>query len=321
MFKLKVHKIIYSILGYFILLCLSVFLTYVSVFGINNPDLDNYRSLKDYHETVIIEPVLVFLSRLSNFFGDVVGGDSLAILYFLHICAILFFVIKAMQKIIFSRLILVIAFLTWLFSYGLMHGLIQIRFGLANTMLFYAFCSVLSQGGHQYRTRMISTLGIFTHYSAIFEFFVVNFNRVRVIYIHLIFIGALYLSKTGIIFNVLPGVFMARFSGYLNESLAVISKEVSLISIICYVVLVLSPKLNERRLDNLRMYAALSFIPYFMVPQYEILVRLGIALQYLLIPYLFLTFKLKKAVITTVLIFVFFAYKFYSSVNVLGSYL
>lgn len=83
----------------------------------------------------------------------------------------------------------------------------------------------------------------------------------------------------------------------------------------------MSPKLNSVKLNNLKYYGALSFLPYFIVPEYEILIRLGVGFQYLLIPYLFLTIQFKKAIPTTVLLVSFFSYKIYSASMALGSYL
>lgn len=304
---------------------LSFFLTYLAIFGIRNPDLENYHSLHKSFDgiTFFIEPVLVVISGMSGVIGSLLGIDSLYVLYYIHICLILFFMFYALKIIIPSKIGVVLAFLTWLFSYGLMHGLIQIRFGLANSICVYVFACVffLQEKKYFYKINTLSTLGLFSHYSTIFEFFVINFLKDKVFIIHLFLWVILCSFKFGVVYSVLPDFLMARFSGYMYQDLDIIPKEVSFISVVCYIVLMLSPKLNIPKLDMLRIYAALSFIPYFLIPEYEILVRLGVAFQYLLIPYFFLTFRFKKAFCTTILIFIFFSYKFYSFSNALGSYL
>ena len=92
-------------------------------------------------------------------------------------------------------------------------------------------------------------------------------------------------------------------------------------SLIYYLILILSPKFNNFKLDSLRFYGALGFLPYFIVPDIEILVRLGIAFQYLLLPYLILTARYKKVLFfSTIPLSIFFLYKFYSGINSLIEY-
>ena len=86
--------------------------------------------------------------------------------------------------------------------------------------------------------------------------------------------------------------------------------------------MVLSPKLNDEKLNSLKIYGAVGFLPYFIVPELEILIRLGIPFQYLLLVYLVLTYKYRKMLVyTTLPLMVFYGYKVYSNLNAFLGYL
>ncbi|MDC4370981.1 hypothetical protein OHV45_13455, partial [Acinetobacter baumannii] len=107
-----------------------------------------------------------------------------------------------------------------------------------------------------------------------------------------------------------------------NDELEGVSIATSVISFICYLTLILCPRLNDEKLNSLRIYGALGFLPYFITPELEILVRLGIPFQYLLLIYLFLTFRIKKvAILSTIPLLAFYSYKIFSSVGAFIGYL
>lgn len=321
-------KFFVKIIMVFIWLIFSYFLTILAIDGINNPDFEAYRSLnshtRDYDFN--LEPTFSVISNISRIISSVFFIDSVYILYYFYISLISVFLFLSFRKASDSLWLSICAVIVWYISYGLMHGLIQIRFGLANAIFLYVFLSL-----NFYRISVVkkygfSLIGIFTHYSTIFEFLVSSLNllkRNKYVSIHIFFITTLILFKMGTMLSFLPPVLVSRLSGYVNENteLSIVSPTLSMVSFFCYIFLVMSPKLNSVELNNLKYYGALSFLPYFIVPEYEILIRLGVGFQYLLIPYLLLTFKFKKALPTTLLLVSFISYKIYSALIALGSYL
>lgn len=131
------------------------------------------------------------------------------------------------------------------------------------------------------------------------------------------------LFKFGTIFSLLPEFLYGRIAGYLSgDQIEPVSALTMIISFFCYLLMILAPKSKNEINNSLRIYGALGFIPYFLVPDLEILVRLGISFQYLLIPYLLLTYKIKKMFLfTTFPLIIFFCYKFNSSFNAFIEYL
>lgn len=318
---------------YFTFLLFSTpFFVWVSIYFLNNPDLQAYDELMGSSDTFSlgIEPTLFFFSMISKFFSKILNVDPLFLFYYQYIFLIQLFLLLGFYNIFKRNLILSsVSFVMWFFSYGIIHCLIQIRFGLANALFFYIF-SLYFIRGSLFKIVGFGFLGILTHYSSILAVVSLLYIRFRKLLfskdsykaVHLVFICFLLFFKAGSILNFLPEFMLGRISGYINNSdVDSISSVTIGISLFCYFVLIFCPKLADERLNSLRIYGALSFLPYFIVPDVEILVRLGIAFQYLLLPYLILTAKYRRVLFfSTLPLSIFFFYKFYSGINSLIEY-
>ena len=223
-----------------------------------------------------------------------------------------------------------ILLLIWISVYWSIHLLIQIRFGLANAIFVYIYSFSYVKSSFS-KISIFSLIGFFTHYSsilALMSFFMIYlrkviFNKNSYKIVHISFMGFLLLFKFGAIFNILPSFLLGRISNYIgNDNLDSTSVISIYISLFCYIILVLSPKLNDEKLNSLKIYGAVGFLPYFIVPELEILIRLGIPFQYLLLVYLVLTYKYRKMLVyTTLPLMVFYGYKVYSNLNAFLGYL
>ncbi|MFW1972551.1 hypothetical protein [Acinetobacter bereziniae] len=308
-------------------------LVWISLYLIKNPDLKPYIELLNSINAFgfSIEPTIFIFSTIAKFSALYLGLDPVFVFYFQYIYLLQFFLLLGFynildKSIVKSSLILVV----WMLVYGTVHCLIQIRFGLANAIFIYLF-SLLFVRVSSIKLYSIAIFGFFTHYSSVFavcSLLLANFrkkifNKNSYKLIHLSFILILLLFKFGSIFSFLPEFMLGRLSGYVgNNDVDQVSTFSIYISIFCYIILIISPKINNDRLNALKIYGALGFLPYFIVPELEIIVRLGIPFQYLLLPYLFLTFKLKKvAFFTTLPLLCFFSYKIFSNLNAFIGYL
>ncbi|RZG46419.1 EpsG family protein [Acinetobacter wuhouensis] len=317
----------------FLLLFTTSLLVFLSLFVFKNPDLDAYIAILNSSNkfSFNIEPATFFLATFANFLGRVFLLDPIIFFYFQYIFLIQLFIFFGFYNLSKNKFILTgFLLVLWLFVYGVLHCLIQIRFGLANAIFLYAF-SLLYKERKNITTFVLGVAAFFTHYSsglAIFSLFLIRlrsvlFNKTSYIIVHGFFITFLLLFKIGSVFSILPSFMFARISGYIdNVDIDQISNISIYMSFVCYFILIVSPKLNDEKLNALKYYGALGFLPYFIVPELEIIVRLGVAFQYLLLPYLILTFKFKKVVfITTLPLLVFFGYKVFSSINTFLGYL
>jgi len=311
----------------------SFFLSYLARYFIRNPDINSYSDILFGSDSLsfALEPMIGVLSEVSRNIAIILGFDAIYILYFLHVFLINIIIFLAFKNFFRDKILLsFFALIIWNFTYGVMHSLIQIRFGLANAIFIYGF-SLLFIPKKNIKIFILGVLAFFTHYSSVLAVASLFIIRLRssldkknsYIFIHLGFIIFLLLFKLGSLFSIMPEFMLARLSGYVgNNDLEQVSIFSIYISFICYVVLILAPKTNDEKVDSLRIYGALSFLPYFMVPELEIIVRLGISFQYLLIPYLFLTFRLKRVMLyTTLPLILFFGYKMFSSFNAFIGYM
>lgn len=311
----------------------TLFLVWNSLYVINNPDLLPYiellHSLKSFG--LNIEPTLYIFSTASWYLSNSLGLDPVFIFYYLYIFLMQFFLLLGFynltnRSILKSNILLLI----WISVYGTIHGLIQIRFGLANAIFVYIYSFSYVKSSFS-KISIFSLIGFFTHYSsilALMSFFMIYlrkviFNKNSYKIVHISFMGFLLLFKFGAIFNILPSFLLGRISNYIgNDNLDSTSVISIYISLFCYIILVLSPKLNDEKLNSLKIYGAVGFLPYFIVPELEILIRLGIPFQYLLLVYLVLTYKYRKMLVyTTLPLMVFYGYKVYSNLNAFLGYL
>ncbi len=318
----------YSVL----IILLSIFLTYVATSVINNPDIIAYMSLIDMTSSVglgRVEPVLALFAIPAKYFSQSLPVSSIYVFYFSYILLIQLFLFFGFFNLFEGRANKsFVVLLFWNLSYGLIHGLIQIRFGLANAVSMYVF-SLLFLNSSKTRIGLHSTFSFFTHYSSVLivlsNLYVKLVKKIQLKYkifsIHMAVILALYLFKIGALFGFLPDFMYRRIVAYLSLGKTV-SQSVIIISVILYILLIFSPRIKNVKINSLRLFGAISFIPYFIVPEYEILIRVGMGFQYLLIPYLFLTYKCKKMLFfTTLPLLSFYLYKLYSSFNALIQYL
>lgn len=318
---------------YFSFLLFSTpFFVWISICFLNNPDVQAYKELMESSDvfSLGIEPTLFLFSMLSKFFSRILNIDPLFLFYYQYIFLIQLFLFLGFYNIFKRNMVLsFFSFVMWFFAYGIIHCLIQIRFGLANALFFYVF-SLYFIRGSLFKVLGFGFLGVLTHYSSVLAVVSLLYIRFRKLFsgkdsykvVHLVFICFLLFFKAGSILNFLPEFMLGRISGYINNSdVDSISSMTISISLFCYFVLIFCPKLVDERLNSLRIYGALSFLPYFIVPDIEILVRLGIAFQYLLLPYLILTARYKKVLFfSTIPLSIFFLYKFYSGINSLIEY-
>jgi len=329
--SLKVNK--YFLLYYFLILIISFFLTFLATSVINNPDIGSYLDILMSADELgfSLEPVVGIISLISRWMSLITGLDSLYLFYFIHLILINFFIFYSFKNIFNSRVVVAFfALLSWLLAYGVIHSLIQVRFGLANAIFLYIFSLLFIRSSFA-KTLIFGTFATFTHYSsilAVFSLFFIKFRKVTYNIesykiIHVGFAILLLLFKFGAIFSFLPEVMLGRISGYIgNNYVDQVSVFSIYISFFCYVVLILSPRFEDDKINYLKIYGALGFLPYFMVPELEIIIRLGIPFQYLLLPYLFLTFKKRSVLLsTTIPLLMFFSYKIYSNINSFLGYL
>lgn len=315
------------------LLLSTPFLVWVSVFLIKNPDLDAYISILNTSNefSLNIEPTIFIISSIARNLGAVLLLDPILIFYFQYIFLIQLFLLLAFYNYSGnSKLFSYTGLIFWLFIYGLIQCLIQIRFGLANAIFLYIF-SLFFIAKKTFKIFLLGSLAFFTHYSsllAVSSLFLITIrklinNKKSYLVVHLSFFIFLFLFKLGSLLSIMPDFMLARLSGYMdNDNLDQVSVFSIYISFICYVVLIFAPKLKNEKVDALRIYGALGFLPYFIVPELEIIVRLGIPFQYLLIPYFLLTFRSNKALLyTTLPLMAFFGYKVFSSFNAFVGYM
>lgn len=327
--KLKLYTYFASILIFFN----SIILVYLSAHILKNPDYDAYKSLllTSNSFNLSVEPTIYLFSFISKFFSSVLFVDSLDVFYFIYVYLIQFFLYCSFLNFFKNDVLKsVFALFFWMGVYGLMHCLIQIRFGLANSISIYILSLAIIAPSLK-KTFLFSFFAFFTHYSSAFivlsSFIIyirgVIFYKKSYLLLHLIFIGLMLLFKFGAIFSLLPEFLYGRIAGYLSgDQIEPVSALTMIISFLCYLLMILAPKSKSEINNSLRIYGALGFIPYFLVPDLEIIVRLGISFQYLLIPYLLLTYKIKKLFLfTTFPLIIFFCYKFNSSFNAFIEYL
>ena len=329
------NKFYNNFLLFFLLILLAFLLTFSALNLINNPDLSNYIEIisnSDYSESTV-EPMIALLSVVSKNISSILPLNSIFLTYFLHIFTIVSCVFYGL-KVSFNGSIAkgLIGLMTWLSMYGVIQCLIQIRFGMASSIAFLLFSLSLfrrpNKGNKPWR---FAYLAMITHYSSIFVATTIlllgrklSFITSRkILLFHVGYAITLMLFKMSIIFSFLPEFMLARISIYINsEDTELVSWSTSLIALVLYILLLFRPTPNINKEDVLRLFGILSFLPYFIVPEIEILIRTGIPFQYLLITYLFLTYKKKSYLLNSTLpLIVFFSFKVWSNAGALLKYL
>lgn len=324
-----------KVIVFFILFSLSILLTYISNYIIKNPDYLSYTEII-LTATLLesaVEPMIALLSVASKNISSVLPLNSIFLVYFLHIFTIVSCVFYGL-KVSFNGSIAkgLIGLMTWLSMYGVIQCLIQIRFGMASSIAFLLFSlSLFRQPNKGNKPWRYAYLAMITHYSSIFVATTIlllgrklSFITSRkILLFHVGYAITLMLFKISIIFSFLPEFMLARISLYINsENTELVSWSTSLIALVLYILLLFRSTPNINKEDVLRLFGILSFLPYFIVPEIEILIRTGIPFQYLLITYLFLTYKKKSYLLTSTLpLIVFFSFKVWSNVGALIKYL
>lgn len=319
-----------KLFGFPLAIFLAIIYTYFSLELINNPDYLPYKAIIENFNgiTLSIEPIIGIITYVSIPISTILGIDITVLVYFIYILLMQLFLYFALVNIFGNALKSTLIVIFWFFIYGTVHFLIQIRFGLANCIFVYLY-SLLFNRSSILKFISTSSLTFFSHYSSILSIIAAFIERFKNIFFetksfylfNLIFgISLILITKLNLL-HLLPGFMVARLSSYLQIDTGSVSPATTIISIILYLLLFITKSINNR-IDSMRMYGMASFLPYIISPEVEILVRLGIALQYLLIPYFFITYKRKKLLITSTLpLLLFFVYKGYSNISAFLSYL
>jgi len=292
------------------LLCIisiGVFLGFFSTNIINNPDLQNYKVLLDncsLFQPCAVEPMFWFIADMANISNTGVWG-----LYSIHICIILFFLSRA-GDVIFkkgSALKLLFPFI-WFLSFGILHGLVQIRFGLAGAFSVYAIALADSRK----KAIFFAITGFITHFSTALSMLVVSVrghSRIFLLFLIFCIFFVVYFLSSNSFTGSLPSFVAARLAGYLTGSETVSTPKI-LFGLIFFIYLVGNSLL--RFLPAQYMIAALGFMPYFAAPGLEILTRVGVVFQYFLL--LIMLRDYRKRFIPLLPVFIFFLVKIISSV-------
>lgn len=275
-----------------------------------NPDIENYFIL--YSACSIangcsVEPFFWLISEL----GHQLKFDY-SFVYFIY-PSLTFFVISAtaiswQDAELKSRFIFVVM---WLTTFGALHGLIQIRFGLACALAVFATTA-------SYSLRIKASAFVWaalSHFAVLLAFLALMpravADRRLSLLTNLASLVAMFLIKTGTLFSLLPIFLSARISVYSGNYAEAISLANQAISLILYLYLTIC--VLGRRLPPVFAVSAIGFLPYFIIPESEIIVRLGIPFQFVLLAGLCRNFKIGSGFLYPVV--AFFAYKTYSNVN------
>lgn len=312
-----------------IILFLSLISSYIAIHVINNPDYLPYYSLVNSFSgiTLNIEPTLGLITYISLPIANIIGIEPTYIVYFFYIFLIQWFLYLAFYnffKSIEKSFFVLILFLS---LYGTIHVLIQIRFGLANSIFLFLY-SLFFTRSSSLKFIFLVLLTFFSHFSSVLALFSVIMERLKSVIFsiksycifNIGFAAILIMTKGLSTIYILPAFMRSRISVYLNGYYSV-STSTILIAALIYICLLLTRK-SDKHIDSLRMYGAASFLPYIILPEIEIFVRLGTALQYLLIPYFIFTYKSKRFLLSSTLpLLIFFIYKIYSNFSAFLGYL
>lgn len=307
-------------------------LSFIARNAINNPDLESYEAIISGSDlrNFVVEPMIIIISIIIKRIVNIVPIDLYFTIYFIFIFSIISCIFYA-NNLIFNNnhKKSLLCLLAWLLMYGVIHSLIQIRYGMASSICMLSFAASINAKKNKFSKLVL--LAPITHFSSIFAastIFLLK-NKIKVIrkktiiFIHISFIAVLLSFKFSLIFNFLPAFLNARIITYINnESTEFVSVYTSLIAFILYLLLFFRRTNNLNAEDLLRLFGILGFLPYIIIPEVEILIRTGIPFQYLLISYLAMTYKKKKYLLTSTLpLLIFMCFKISSNLKALLNYL
>jgi hypothetical protein len=303
-----------KLLTYFIAFLLSIFLANllqsIAILKIFNPDIDNYYILYDFcsiSSGCAVEPFFWMVSEL----GHQLELDY-GFLYFAYpflTCFIILATAISWRGVGFvSRMAFVII---WFATFGVLHTLVQIRFGLACAFAVFAATAAYPQ-----RTKVIALiLGALSHFAVLLTLLsllprVMTDRRLSLL-ANFASMFAVAAIKTGDVFNFLPRFLSARLLVYSAGDLEALSLLNQAISFSLY--LYLTVCVFCRRLPPIFSIAAIGFIPYFIAPDFEILIRVGVPFQLILLAAA--CQNLKKGSNFLYPLILFFSYKVFSNVS------
>lgn len=306
----KYFKITIYLFGIILSFFTAIFLQNMAVVKFFNPDIDNYYLLYDacsFSLRCSVEPFFWVIAEAGHQFQF-----DYSFLYFVYpflTCSIIFITAMSWKGVgIFARL----AFcFIWFAAFGALHTLVQIRFGLACALAVLAVTS-----GYQLRAKTIILLfGISSHFSALLTLLALvprslTDRRVSLI-INLASLFVISAIKTGELFNILPRFLAARILTYSTQNAETLSLVSQWVSFSLY--LYLTVCVVGRRLPPVFGLAAIGFIPYFIAPDLEILVRIGVPFQLILLASVCQNMKTHLNFLYPLIIF--FTYKIYSNVS------
>lgn len=306
-----------------LILTISIIQTYIATELIENPDLPNYSELLNLcgiDSACPVEPSFWVISSIAKF---IFRSDALFGLYFIHIYLIYNFLYYGIYKKTKNNLKSTIFILAWSLTFGVMHGLIQIRFGLACSILFFTFNLIKSS---TLKISSLAIIGVLNHFSMIaFSLLTIAINKLKsiniysILLIHSILVCCLLLLSNYFFINLLPSALSSRVISYItSDSTEKISIATTIISTLIYLSLIIFHSSS----NPTRTLLAIGFLPYIITPNIEILIRLIVPAQYLLLSKIFYEKNnSKKEIITQSLLFIFFIYKIYSGISAFESYL
>jgi hypothetical protein len=300
----KINSLYFIISSFFFAFVLAI----LAVRFIENPDILNYEVLLDACSIVdpcSVEPIFWIISDFVNF-----AGVGLIGLYLIYIYLLILFLWKSGGHVLGFRSNSAIIFpFVWFFSFGVVHGLIQIRFGLACAISLYVLSIPLSK----FKSYFLSGFAFLTHFSTGL-IFVSNLLYRKTLFSAAVFhfVTALILVslKFGILSFFLPNFIESRLLVYFDEKVGT-SLFVIWLALFMEVYLVVFVFL--KKLPSAYLVAAIAFLPYLISPDNEIFIRLGVPFQYLLLLLFVKDFRHLSFYLLPV--FLFFSYK------VLGSML
>ncbi|WP_458047873.1 EpsG family protein [Providencia stuartii] len=320
------NKLIFSFIFSITIILLSILICYLSIYIIYNPDKLNYISL--IHSCSLltpcpVEPSFWVISDCAQIISSLFDIDIVFTTYFLFQIITLYLIYLSALLFFDSYTKIILFFTIYLFCYSLIVITIQIRFGLALGFSTLAF-SMLYNNYTKNVYAIPITLGSLSHFSILplFIFIVKNIFNLKItlkkyLSIIIFFTMLLYSIKYRLIFIILPDFVSARLYQYFITNLqpsSFFNQVVSIVLMLWFSIALFKIKRTDEKDRWLLLFGCISFIPYIVYPEMEILIRIFIPFQYLLMVFYIKTFIYSRYfILTTAPLTVFFLYKAFSS--------
>lgn len=286
----------------------TAILSLLSTLYISNPDLSNYRVLffacSIFH-FCSVEPIFWLISDLARALRLELTG-----LYAIYIFGTLFFISRAGNLILGARSYRSIIFIVlWFSTFGMLHTLVQIRFGLGAAIALY----VIALATSNMFAKFFAIISVSSHFSMALVplwVFLRDFFHSGFAVFNILVAFFLVFLQSDFFVNIFPSFFVGRIMGYLSGDSAVSLSAFS-ISLFFYIYIVVIYYLRRVGADYL--LAAIGFLPYIFARDFEIFIRFGVPFQYFLLLIFVRDFFYRP--ITLFPVFAFFVYKFLSTLT------